>query len=129
VKLGIKPGLRVALVGDFAFDETFARELDDAGAAVAAPTSKAPVDILFYAPPTPAALSRIGALGERIAPAGAVWIVRPKGKDTPITENATRAAGLAAGLVDIKVVAFSEAHSGLKFVIPVAKRPASVRGR
>jgi hypothetical protein len=31
-------------------------------------------------------------------------------------------AGHAAGLVDVKVVAFSETHTAEKFVIPVAKR-------
>ena len=32
------------------------------------------------------------------------------------------AAGKAAGLVDVKVVAFSATHTAEKFVIPVAKR-------
>ena len=49
--------------------------------------------------------------------------MRPKGKDTPVTETDARKAGLAAGLVDVKVAAFSPTHSALKFVIPVAKRP------
>jgi len=122
-KLGVKPASRVALVGDFAFDESFERELGMAGSADAAATVRAPVDLLFYAPATPAALARIGALSKRLAPSGALWIVRPKGKDTPITEDATRRAGLDAGLVDVKVVAFSATHSSMKFVIPLAKRP------
>jgi hypothetical protein len=33
-----------------------------------------------------------------------------------------RAAGPAAGLVDVKVVSFSDSLSGLKMVIPVAQR-------
>jgi hypothetical protein len=122
-KLGVRPASRVALVGDFAFDETFERELGMVWAADAAATVRAPVDLLFYAPATPAALGRIGALAKRLDPAGAIWIVRPKGKDTPITEDATRRAGLDAGLVDVKVAAFSATHSALKFVIPLAKRP------
>lgn len=32
------------------------------------------------------------------------------------------AAGKEAGLVDIKVVRFSETHTALKFVIPLARR-------
>jgi hypothetical protein len=123
-KLGVKPTSRVALVGDFAFDDSFERELGMANSADAAATVRAPVDLLFYAPATPAALSRIGALSKRLHPAGALWIVRPKGKDTAITEDATRRAGLDAGLVDVKVAAFSATHSALKFVIPLAKRPA-----
>jgi hypothetical protein len=124
-KLGVKPASRVALVGDFAFDETFERELGMAGSADAAATVRGAVDVLFYAPATPAALGRISALSKRLHPAGALWIVRPKGKDTPISEDAARSAGLAAGLVDVKVAAFSATHSALKFVIPLAKRPPS----
>jgi hypothetical protein len=123
-KLGVKPASRVALVGDFAFDETFERELGMMASADAAATVRGPVDVLFYAPATPGALGRVGALSKRIAQTGAIWIVRPKGKDTPITEDDTRRAGLEAGLVDVKVAAFSATHSALKFVIPLAKRRA-----
>jgi hypothetical protein len=121
-KLGVKPASRVALVGDFAFDPTFEGELGLGTTADAAATVRAPVDVLFYAPATPAALGRVAALSKRLDPAGAIWIVRPKGKDTPITEDATRRAGLAAGLVDVKVAAFSATHSALKFVIPKRAR-------
>jgi hypothetical protein len=118
-KLGVKPGARVALSGPFAFEATFAGELAAAGAAM---TAKGPVDVLFYAPTKRAELDRIPALMKRLDPAGALWIVRPKGKDTPVTESDTRKAGLAAGLVDVKVAAFSATHTAEKFVIPVAKR-------
>jgi hypothetical protein len=124
-KLGIKPGARVALVGDFAFDATFERELAKGGATVIVSMSKSkkgPVDLLFYAPTKRAELERIPTLGKRLAPAGALWIVRPKGKDTAVTESDTRKAGLSAGLVDVKVAAFSATHTAEKFVIPVAKR-------
>jgi hypothetical protein len=123
-KLGVKPDSRVALVGDFGFDPSFEGELaaGGAGAGDAAATVRTPVDVLFYAPTTRAALDRIAALSKRLDPAGALWIVRPKGKDTPITETDTRRAGLAAGLVDVKVAAFSSTHTAAKFVIPLAKR-------
>jgi hypothetical protein len=123
-KLGVKPASRVAMVGDFGFDPTFEAELGLGGSADGAATVRAPVDVLFYAPATAGALGRVAALSKRLDPAGAIWIVRPKGKDTPITEDATRRAGLAAGLVDVKVAAFSGTHSALKFVIPLAKRPS-----
>ena len=121
-KLGVRPGARVALVGDFAFDPSFEGELVTGGVGDAAATTRTPVDVLFYAPTTRAALDRLAALAKRLAPTGALWIVRPKGKDTPVTENDTRRAGLAAGLVDVKVAAFSATHTAEKFVIPVAKR-------
>ena len=121
-KLGVKPGSRVALVGDFGFDAAFESELAEGGANDAAVTSRTPVDVLFYAPTTRAALARIAALSKRLDPAGALWIVRPKGKDTPVPEADTRKAGLAAGLVEVKVAAFSATHTAEKFVIPVARR-------
>jgi hypothetical protein len=132
-KLGVKPGARVALVGDFGFDASFERELaaagaDDAGADASA-SARTRVDVLFYAPTTRAALVRIPALSKRLEPAGALWIVRPKGKDTPVTETDTRKAGLAAGLVDVKVAAFSSTHTAEKFVIPVAKRASAAPRR
>jgi hypothetical protein len=119
-KLGVKPGMRVAMVGRF--DGGFAAELTAAGATVVAPTSKAPVDILFYALTAPPDLDRIAGLVKRLDQAGALWTLRPKGKDTPVTESETRSAGLRAGLVDVKVAAFSATHTAEKFVIPLAKR-------
>jgi hypothetical protein len=120
-KLGVKPGSRIALVGDFTFDSTFESDLAKRGALVA-DKARTPVDVLFYAPTKRADLERIAALAKRLDPAGALWIVRPKGKDTAVTESDTRRAGLSAGLVDVKVAAFSATHTSEKFVIPVAKR-------
>ena len=39
-----------------------------------------------------------------------------------IRESDVMAAAKAAGLVDIKNASFSETHSALKLVVPVAKR-------
>ena len=40
------------------------------------------------------------------------------------------AAGKQAGLVDVKVVSYSDTHSAEKYVIPVARRPpGGVRAR
>ena len=72
-------------------------------------------------------LARVATLRSQLQPAGALWIIRPKGKPSPSAPNApseaeVRAAGKAAGLVDIKVVAFSATHTAEKFVIPVVDR-------
>ena len=56
-----------------------------------------------------------------IVPNGSVWTVRRKGRKD-LTEADVRAAGKAAGLVDVKVVRFSDTHTAEKFVIPVADR-------
>jgi len=56
-----------------------------------------------------------------LQPAGAIWVVRPKG--TPAIKDVdVIAAGKAAGLVDVKVAAFSSTHTAEKLVIPVARR-------
>ena len=55
-------------------------------------------------------------------PAGAIWVVWPKGRKE-LREDDVRNAAKAQGLVDIKVMSFSETLSALKLVIPVAERP------
>jgi hypothetical protein len=122
-KLGIKPDHSIAVVGlrDAAFvDEakTRARKV-----ATTLPRTAAAVDAIFYAASHRDDLDRLGALKGLIAPNGAVWVVRPKGS-RDITEAETMAAGKRAGLVDVKVVSFSDTHTAEKFVIPVARRPS-----
>jgi len=67
-------------------------------------------------------LERLGALKKSLQPAGAIWVLRQKGPATRVTESAVMAAGKAAGLVDTKVVSFSDTHTAERLVIPVAKR-------
>jgi hypothetical protein len=50
------------------------------------------------------------------------WYKKSSGRTTDLTENIIRDYALANGLVDIKVCAVSEEWSGLKLVVPVAKR-------
>jgi hypothetical protein len=66
-------------------------------------------------------LGRLASLEPWIERNGAVWIVYPKGRKD-LKETDVIAAGLAAGLVDNKVVRFSDTHTALRFVIPVARR-------
>jgi hypothetical protein len=56
---------------------------------------------------------------------GMIWVSWPKkssGVVSDLDENIIREYGLKCGLVDIKVCAVDDTWSGLKFVIPVAKR-------
>lgn len=120
-KLGVKAGQRVILLG--VDDAVFRRELDERGAAVTTRAAARPMaDAVFFAAHRRADLARLGALAGIIKPDGAVWILRPKGVPA-ITESDTMAAGKSAGLVDVKVVSFSDALSAEKFVIPVRTRP------
>lgn len=50
------------------------------------------------------------------------WYKKSSGVKTDLDENIIRNYALANGLVDIKVCAVSELWSGLKLVVPVAKR-------
>lgn len=118
-KLGIKAGQQVALVQ--LDDDAFAADLARAGAVVTRGRPKKNSDAIFYGAEARTDLDGLPALKSSLAPAGALWIIRPKGVKS-ITEGDTMAAGKAAGLVDVKVVKFSETHSAEKFVIPVAKR-------
>ena len=52
---------------------------------------------------------------------GAIWTVWAKGR-RELREDDIRRAATAAGLVDVKVVKFSETHSALKLVIPKDRR-------
>lgn len=120
-KLGVKPGMLVAAPG--LSDPAFLEELERRGARITAPGSrKAAVDLLFHRAEERKSLEQLSRLRERIRADGAIWIVRPKGS-TAITEAETMAAGKRAGLVDVKVVSFSDTHTAEKFVIPVADRP------
>ena len=59
----------------------------------------------------------------RIRPAGGIWVVSRKGRAATIRDVEVIAAARAAGLVDNKVVSFSDTHTSLRLVIPVADRP------
>lgn len=119
-KLGVKPGMRVVAAG--IPDSHFLTELESRGAIlVATNDGTQAVDLVFHAAGARSALDALQALKRRIAPAGAIWVVRPKGSKA-ITESETMAAGKRAGLVDVKVVSFSDDYTAEKFVIPVASR-------
>jgi hypothetical protein len=108
-------------------DAPFAEELVARGAVVSATRSaKSAADVVFFGAESREALERLASFKNDIQPDGAIWVVRPKGQRT-ITEADTMAAGKRAGLVDVKVVSFSETHTAEKFVIPVARRAAAKR--
>jgi hypothetical protein len=118
-KLGITPAAAVSLVG--AADAEFRAQLAERGCTVAEGTPARGAALVFFGAGSRDHLARVKPLAGRLAPAGALWIVYPKGQKH-ITENDVIAAGRAAGLKDVKVVAFSATHTALKFVIPLAKR-------
>jgi hypothetical protein len=114
-KLGIKPGMTVRVSGEFPPD--FLAELD--ALEKCAPRAKA--DLVFLLAPGRKTLAQIKKLAAALKPAGALWVVYPKGA-AEIREVEVIEAGRAAGLKDVKVASFSPTHTALKFVIPVNAR-------
>jgi hypothetical protein len=118
-KIGAASDWRVSALG--VSDEAFLKELEAAVAHLSVGRVVKDSDAIFFEATKAAELSSLGKLKLSLKPNGAIWIIRPKGRPE-ISEQATMAAGKAAGLVDVKVVGFSATHTAEKFVIPVAAR-------
>ncbi|MGH8103778.1 MAG: hypothetical protein ACREJQ_04570 [bacterium] len=69
-------------------------------------------------------LKESGKLKKALKSNGALWVIRPKGSGD-ISEAEVMSARKAVGLVDMKVVKFSETHTAEKFVIPLTERRKS----
>lgn len=117
-KLGVRPGTKVSLIGEF--DEEFLRELKALKGSEAKPADNT-AETIFLAVNSRDELSQLNKVIKRMKGAASLWIVYPKGQKT-VTENAVLAGGRKVGLKDVKVVGFSATHTALKFVIPVANR-------
>jgi len=118
-KLGIKPGHRVVVLG--VRDAGFVEQLRERAEKVSLRSARE-ADVILFAANEAADLDRLQDLKGYLKPNGALWVVRPKGGGS-ITEGDVMNEGKAAGLVDVKVVRFSDTHTAEKFVIPVAARP------
>ena len=122
-KLGVRPGMRIAIVGDVDPDGSFRTQLADRTSDVTVGRPKTDTDLVFLAADSHAELAGLAALRTRIRPAGAIWVVSRKGRAATIRDVEVMAAAKAAGLVDNKVVSFSATHTSIRLVIPVALRP------
>ena len=123
-KLGVKTGMRAAVIE--VPDETLNQEIESSGAAVVKGRATG-LDMIFLGVRRASDLAKLEALASRLKPNGALWVIRAKGKEATVSESESMAAGKRAGLVDVKVVSFSETHSAEKYVIPVAKRAQAAR--
>lgn len=121
-KLGVKPGMRVGVLN--VADDALAGELTERDAA---PVSDlASLDILFYAADSAEDLARIEALAPMLAEKGALWVVSVKGKPATLKHVDVIGAAKAHGLIDNKVVSFSDTQTSLRFTR--AKVAASAEG-
>jgi Protein of unknown function (DUF3052) len=118
-KLGIKPGMTASVQA--IRDAAFLTDLREKAEKVSTSRLLKDSDLIFFGAAEESDLADVAEVIPSLANAGALWIVYPKGKQE-ITEGQVLAAGRAAGLLDVKVVKFSETHTALKFVRPRNKR-------
>lgn len=120
-KLGMRPGMRVAILGveDDEIRPLIAERTTDLTEGWPEPDT----DLVFLAADLPADLTPLAGLAGRLRPNGAIWVVSRKGKAATLRYGELVDAAREAGLVDNKVVAFSATHTALRFVIPRALRP------
>ena len=96
-------------------------------------TARGPIDFaMLFVKSQAECEKRMAPLARQLEQAGMLWISWPKkasGIATDLREDDVRRIGLGAGLVDVKVCAVNDTWSGLKFVIPVAKRKPARKER
>ncbi|HXH20547.1 MAG TPA: DUF3052 family protein [Dehalococcoidia bacterium] len=125
-KLGLEAGMRVALVG---LEEPGFQALLERSGVWVSDAADSGLDAVFLAADGVSDLARLPALRHRIKDAGAVWVVSRKGRAATLKDTQVMAAARAAGLIDTKVVSFSETRTALKLVIPRSLRSAVRDGR
>jgi hypothetical protein len=119
-KLGVKANHKVSVVS--LDDEAFVAELRERAKDVSTARPRSSSDIIFLGAPSKKSLDRLTTMRKNITPSGSVWVVRPKGVEGGLTETDIISSAKQQGLVDVKVVSFSETHSALKLVIPLDQR-------
>jgi hypothetical protein len=121
-RLNVKPGAKVALL-DFG-GAAFVKLLRERGADVVEGKPRRKVDMVFVAAADPrGALQRLKQVKSWIEYNGAIWVIRPKGPLTTLRDTDLIQAGLDAGLVDNKIVSFSDTHGAMRFVFRLKDRP------
>jgi hypothetical protein len=117
-KLGIKPGMRLAIIGPPSGYRITLGALPPGVSVLASPRGTLPF-IHFFTTKRSLLERRFPALKRGLAQDGALWVSWPKkssGVATDLTEDVVREVALVGGLVDVKVCAVDEVWSGLKLV-------------
>ena len=122
-KLGVKPGMRAAIVGPVDPDGSFRALLAEQTADVTEGQPLPDTDVVFLAADSRADLAALADVRRRIRPNGAIWVISRKGRAATIRYADVLEAAQTSGLVDNKVASFSDTHTALRFVIPLALRP------
>ncbi len=124
-KLGVKPGMKVALAG--VDDDWFVRELRQRTKDVGNGRPPSPCDLVFLRVHAPRDLAKISSVKSWIEPSGAIWVVRQKGASAAVKDTDVISAGLEAGLVDNKIASFSDTEGAMRLVFRLKDRPATRR--
>ncbi len=119
-KLGVKPYYRISVIG--VDDDAFWGQLIERAADTVKDRLRKDSDLIFFAADSLSGLQQLARLKTYLVCNGAIWVVSRKGKAAKIKDVDVIAAAKAAGLVDNKVVGFSETHTALRLVIPVDQR-------
>jgi len=120
-KLGIRPGMRVAILR--VDDPDVRGQIADRTTELTDGWPEPDTDVVLLAADTTTELEPLEALAERIRPNGAIWVVSRKGAARTLRDVEVIEGARAAGLIDNKVASFSPTHSAIRLVIPVARRP------
>jgi hypothetical protein len=124
-KLGIKPGMSIAVLNAPPNIDTILGELPDNVSITRRLRGHRDLVLIFITHQVELA-ARVPALISAIAPNGMIWVAWPKRAskiETDMTEDVIREIVLpTSDLVDVKVCAIDEVWSGLKLVIRKERR-------
>ena len=120
-KLGIRPGMRVALID--VTDPDIRSHIGERTTDLTEGWPERDTDVVLLGAESIGALGRLADLSTRIRPNGAIWVISRKGPARTLRDVDVIDAARAAGLVDNKGASFSATHTALRLVIPVARRP------
>ena len=131
-RLGVQENSRIWLLEP---PVGFARRLEPlpAGAGVITITPKMQQDLIVLFAISRAALGELfPRAAHHLAPRGYLWAAWPRkssGVFTDLTEELVRSVGLAAGLIDNKIISLDEVWAGLRFIFKERDRlytPSSI---
>jgi hypothetical protein len=126
-KLGVRPGMRIAVIGPLHDDAdeaaSFLAELRERTSDITEGSPKPDTDLVFLAADSTDDLTPLATIRPRLRPNGGIWVVSRKGKAATLRDVEVMAAGRENSLIDNKVVAFSPTRTTIRLVIPVALRP------
>jgi hypothetical protein len=120
-KLGIRPGMRVAIID--IDDPDIRLQIADRTTDLTEGWPEPDTDVVLLGADSFEALGPLKDLAAQIRSNGAIWVVSLKGKTRTLRDVDVIEAGKAARLVDNKVASFSATHTAIRLVIPVARRP------